>query len=146
VSNETTYTIDRMAFPVLCLARDTSITVAMTGEELDECNARAFFINRYFEDLVILDSNAHRYRVARAVTAERMSTVRTFLVRAFNRRLIVDLDLRREEDGSVALAKKLVLEWVRKAPDHWESSRDLPEWESMIGEAPDMGTLIGLFK
>jgi hypothetical protein len=137
--------VDRLSFPCLCLARDTSITVVDGPDELRRCNALAFFKNRYFEDLIIIDSSAAEYRVTTAVPAEPVTGIKKWFVRAFNSRLTVQLSFRREPGASLDAAKDRVLTWLRKDPDFWEASRELSEWERMVKAVPDVRRLIRLF-
>jgi hypothetical protein len=139
------YLVDRLSFPALCLARDTSISVAESPDGLRRCNALAFFKNRYFDDLIIFDSSAARYRVASATPAEPLTRTKKWFVRALNRRLTVQLSLSRDADASLDTAKDCVLAWLKKDPGFWEASRELSEWERMVKAAPDMARLIRLF-
>lgn len=59
-------TPDELAFPVLCLSRDTSISVADDKAALMRCNALAFFKNRYFDNLLVIDSRRGAFRVTDA--------------------------------------------------------------------------------
>lgn len=137
--------VDELAFPVLCLARDTSIVVAQSADHIRRCNAVAFFKNRYFDELIVFDSSGAQYRVVKATLAEPVTGVKRLLVRAFNGRLTVDLRLQREAAASLETAKDRVVAWIRKDPDFWEASRELSEWERMVKTAPDMRQLITLF-
>jgi hypothetical protein len=139
------YLVDRLSFPALCLARDTSIIVVESPDGLRQCNALAFFKNRYFDDLLIFDSSAAQYRVASATPAEPLTGMKKLLVRVLNRRLTVQLSLTREAGASLETAKDRVLAWLRKEPDFWEASRELSEWERVVKAAPDMRRLIELF-
>lgn len=120
--------------------------MAESVDGLRQCNALAFFKNRYFEDLIILDSSAAQYRVASATPAEPLIGMKKLFVRVLNRRLTVQLRLTREAGASLEAAKDHVLAWLRKDPDFWEASRELPEWERAVKAAPDMGRLIRLFR
>lgn len=133
------------AFPVLCLSRDDSISVAESMEALSRANALAFFRSRYFHDLIIVDSRAQRFTVVRAEVDPPLSVLTRAVVRVLNRRLRVKLDL--EVKGSMALedAKKLIKVWLDRAPDFWEAGRDLEDWKQAVDSAPSARQLIALF-
>jgi hypothetical protein len=138
--------VDQLSFPVLCLSGDSSVTAAANPEQLQQCNALAFFKNRYFDDLVIFDSNAEQFRVVRAEAAPPLVGVKKWLTRVFNRHLTVRLELQREAPASIGAAKRQVLIWLEKAADFWEESRDIAEWQEMVEAAPDMRRLLQLFR
>lgn len=135
-----------LTFPVLCLSQDRSISVAESPEGLNRCNALAFFKNRYFDDLLIFDSHAERFRVVRVEATPPLAGVRKWLTRALNRRLTVHLELRREAPRSIEEAKRQVVIWIEKAADVWEETRDLSEWKQVVEGARDMRQLIRLFR
>jgi hypothetical protein len=137
--------VDRLLFPALCLARDTSVAVAESPDGLRRCNARAFFRNQYFDDLIIFDSRAAQFRVTSAAPAEPMTGMKKLLLRVLNGRLTVQLSVGREAEASLDAAKAHVVAWLRKNPDFWEASREMSEWEQMVNAAPDMRRLIRLF-
>lgn len=122
--------VDQLCFPVLCLSRDASIAVAENAERLERCNALAFFKTRYYDDLVICDSKGAQYRVSRFELATPLSGIKKWLIRAWNRPLmIVRLTVERERQGSLTTAKEHVLIWLNKDPGFWEECRDMAEWE-----------------
>lgn len=139
-------TTTELMFPVLCLARDSSISVAETRDRLNCCNAQAFFKNRYFDDLIIVDSRAEQFRVVRAEADPPLTGLQKWLTRAFNRRLTVHLELQREAPASMEGAKRQVIIWLEKAVDFWEETRDLAEWKQVVESARDMRQLIQLFR
>ena len=61
---------EALRFPVLCLSRDHSISPVDTLDRLRQCNARAFFENRWFDDLLIIDSDASLFRVVSSLLQE----------------------------------------------------------------------------
>lgn len=134
-----------LAFPVLCLARDSSISVAHRPEDLAQCNALAFYRNRYFDQLHVIDSNAAPYVVTQARLDRQQGGVRRFLARLLNRRLIVVLRLAPAGPPSLADAKTHLISWVDREPSFWEASRDLEEWRRLIRSAPDIAALVRLF-
>ena len=136
---------EALRYPVLCLSRDNSVSVAASSEHLRRCNATAWFRNRYFEDLRLLDASATPYRVRSAALVVPLSVWRRFLVRLLNRRLVVTLDLEALAPPSLAEAKRTVTAWLHRAPDFWEASRDLSEWERLCSQAPSMEALCSLF-
>lgn len=145
MANRTNWRVDQLSFPVLCLSRDTSIAVAEKSERLQRCNALAFFKTRYFDDLIIFDSNGAQYRVVKVAAAKPLTGVRKWLIRALNLHLFVQLTLEQERAPSLATAKEHVLLWLKKDPDFWEESRPIAEWERVVKAAPDMPRLIRLF-
>lgn len=136
---------DELSFPVLCLSRDTSIAVAESSERLQRCNALAFFKSRYFDDLIIFDSNGAQYRVVKVAAAKPLTGIKKWLIRALNRHLFVQLTLEQERAPSLATPKEHVLMWLKKDPDFWEESRPIAEWERIVKAAPDVAGLIKLF-
>lgn len=138
-------TVGELAFPVLCLSRDRSIAVAESPERLERCNALAFFRNRYFEDLMVVDSTGRCFRVARAEPVPPLTGLNRTLARALNRRLRVSLALGPAERRSLDEVKALVREWMDRAPDLWEASRDLDEWRAAVAGAATLPALIRLF-
>jgi hypothetical protein len=136
---------ETLKYPVLCLSRDNSVSVTASSEHLRRCNATAWFRNRYFEDLRVVDASATPYRVRSAALVVTLSAWRRILVRLLNRRLVVTLELEVLAPPSLAEAKRTVTAWLHRAPDFWEASRDLPEWEHLVSHAPSMEALCSLF-
>ena len=137
--------VGQLSFPVLCLSRDTSILVIAGPEQLQRCNALAFFKTRYFDDLLIFDSSCAHYRVVRCELVTPLTGIRKWLIRALNRPLTVELTLQTERQASLSTAKEHVLVWLKKAPGFWQESRDMADWERLVKAAPDMRRLIQLF-
>ena len=133
-----------MTFPVLCLSRDSSIAVAETSERLRRCNARAFFKNRYYDGLLIVDATPARFRVVRAEVVPPLSAIGRWTARAVNLRLHVELQLEAQGATSLGEAKRSVVEWLDRAPDLWEASRDLDEWKRLVARAGSAKALIAL--
>lgn len=96
---------EQLAYPVLCLSRDTSISVAATPEQLERCNARAFFKYRYFDDLVILDANADVFRVIASQPDQPLTGIRLWSARVRNAKLKLRLHLERAPPTSLEAAK-----------------------------------------
>lgn len=134
-----------LTFPVLCLSQDSSISVAESAERLHRCSALAFFKNRYYDNLVVIDSKASRFRVVRAEVVPALSTIGRWTARAFNRWLQVELHFEAQGSGSLDDAKRMVNEWLRRAPHFWEESRDIEEWRDMVVRASTAKGLIALF-
>ncbi|HEU4343107.1 MAG TPA: hypothetical protein VFU31_16260 [Candidatus Binatia bacterium] len=134
-----------LLFPVLCLSQDSSISVAESAERLHRCNALALFKNRYYDNLLVIDSKADRFRVERAEVVPALSAVGRWTARVLNRKLQVELQLEQEGSGSLDDAKRIVSEWLGRAPDFWEASRDIEEWREMVARAGTVGGLIALF-
>ena len=134
-----------LKFPVMCLSRDHSITVIEGAVRLHQCNALAFFKNRYHESLVIIDAEGRRFRVVRAEVVPALSTPGRWIARALNRRLHVELQLEAEGSGSLEDAKRLVNDWLGRAVDFWEASRSIEEWRDLVARASTARELIALF-
>jgi hypothetical protein len=132
-------------FPVLCLSQDGSILVTETPDRLGRCNALAFFKNRYYEGLLLIDSEADRFRVVRAELVPTPSIVSRLVTRVLNRRLEVRVQMEPEGVGTLDDAKGIVNAWLDRSPDFWEASRDIEEWREMIGRAGTARALIALF-
>lgn len=132
-------------FPVMCLSRDGSISVADSAEALRRCNARALFKNHYYEDLIVIDSAENRFRVVSAAPVPTPSSLGRLVARVLNRKMTVDLVC--EPEGPIHLddAKRTVNEWLDRSPDFWEASRDVEVWRQMIARANSASSLIGLF-
>jgi hypothetical protein len=139
-------TVLDLTFPVLCLARDSSIAVAQNADELARCNARAFYRSRYFDQLLVIDSKATQYSVAAARPPSELLGLRRLLVRLFNRQFRVPLQLAPTGVASLADAKTRVLEHLGRAPHFWEESRDLAEWKELIARARDIEQIVRLFE
>lgn len=136
---------DRLSYPVLCLSRDTSISVAETEERLEQCNARAFFTNRYFDDLILLDANAQVFMVVASQPAQPLTGVSLWWARIRNAKFAVRLQLEKTAPASLEAAKERVVIWLEKSPEFWEASRDLDEWKRLVRNARDMRQLVALF-
>ncbi len=136
---------DQLTYPVLCLARDGSISVATSADELCRCNALAWFRNRYFDDLRLFDATATPHRVVTALLATPLRGWRLLAARVANRQLLVVLDLERVGSPSLADAQATAIEWLRRAPDFWQESYELPEWERFVSEARTMEALCAVF-
>jgi hypothetical protein len=137
-------TPNELAFPVLCLSRDTSISVADDEAALTRCNALAFFRNRYFENLLVIDSRAAAFRVT-AASPEPLSPIRSTALRLTNGVMRVTFQLS-PEPMTFAEIRKAVLAWLDLTPEFWEESRDMEEWRDAVGAARSVGDLISLFR
>jgi len=136
---------DHLAYPVLCLSHDTSIVVAACREELERCNAYAFFRNRYFEDLLVLDATARQFKVVSSRPHPPLSGLSLWLTRVRNTKLAVRLELKESAAASLDASKHQVTEWLDKDPEFWEASRDLGEWKRLVNDSRTMHQLIALF-
>jgi hypothetical protein len=139
-------TIHDLTFPVLCLSQDSSIAVAQNAENLARCNARAFYRNRYFDKLLVIDSKAAPFAVTAADPPVELQGLKRLVVRLLNRRFHVRLQLVPAGIASLVDAKAQVVEWLGRAPDFWEESRDLAEWRELVAQAESMKQLVGLFE
>jgi hypothetical protein len=137
-------TVNELTFPVLCLSRDSSISVADGKTALTRCNALAFFRNRYFENLLVIDSRAAAFRVT-AAAPEPLSPLRITALRLTNGAMRVTLQLS-PEPMTLAEIRESVLAWLDLAPEFWEESRDMEEWRDVVGAAQSVGDLISLFR
>jgi hypothetical protein len=137
-------TANELAFPVLCLSHDTSISVAEDAAALTRCNALAFFRNRYFENLLVIDSRGAAFRVTAAVP-EPLSTIRYTALRLTNGAMRATLQLS-PEPMTLAEIRKSVLAWLNLAPEFWEASRDMNDWRAAVGAAHSVNELVSLFR
>lgn len=138
--------VNSLAYPVLCLARDNSVSVARTPTELQACNAVAWFRNRYFDDLRLFDAGGSSYRVSSAELARPLYGWRRFIARLLNQRLTVALEVERAGSPSLDAAKQATIEWIHRAPGFWEAAHDLPELESLVRRSPNMEALCAIFE
>jgi hypothetical protein len=113
--------------------------------QLCQCNATAWFRNRYFEDLLVIDAAAKPYRVRTAELARPLRGWRSVLARSINQNLSVVLEMERDGEASVAAAKETAVEWIHREPEFWESSFALSEWERRVSSTSDMNGLTDLF-
>jgi hypothetical protein len=136
---------DELAYPVLSLAFDSSVSVATSSTELCRCNALAWFRHRYFDDLRLFDATATPYQVRSAELGTPLRGWRRLLARVANRQLTVILALERVGPSSLDHARATVIEWLRRAPEFWEEARDLDEWERLVAEGPSIEALCAMF-
>ncbi len=136
---------EHLNYPVLCFARDNSVSVARYPAELCGCNATAWFGNRYFDELRLFDAAAMPYRVHSAQLATPLYGWRRILARVRNQKLVAVLELECLGEASLANAKETAIQWLHRAPDFWEEALDLPEWESLVAQAADMNALCAVF-
>ena len=137
--------VNSLPYPVLCLARDNSVSVAWTPKELQACNAVAWFRNRYFDELRLFDARGGSYRVSSAELAEPMRAWRSIVVRILNQDLAVVLEVESLRGPSLEAAKQATIEWIYRAPEFWEAAYDLTELEALVQQSPDMEALCAIF-
>jgi len=137
---------EALEYPALCCSRDNSVVAVESAGALCSCNARAWFRNRYFDDLLLFDARATPYRVVEAELASPLGRWKRLLARLLNRRLVVVLELERLGEPSLSQAKQTAIQWLHRAPDFWEPSYDLPEWEHLISNAQAMESLCAAFR
>src|SRR5688572_21085448 len=99
------------SFPALCLSQDGSISVADSAEALRRCNALALFKNRYYEDLIVIDSAANRFRAVSAAPVPTPSPFGRLVARVLNRKMMVDLKWEPQGPTPLDDAKRTVNEW-----------------------------------
>ena len=68
------------------------------------------------------------------------------MARLLNRRLVVVLELEQLGEPSLSRAKQTAIQWLHRAPDFWEASYDLSEWEHLISNAPAMESVCAAFR
>lgn len=138
--------VETLHYPVLCLSRDTSISVRPDAGTLCRCNAKAFWGNRYFDGLLVFDSAARRYRVTDASPAEPVSAVRQGLMRLLNQTVPVRLSMEEIGPPSLEQVKEHVLEWIERDPGFWEAGGELAELKGRIARAsgvPQLAAILG---
>lgn len=134
-----------LSFPVLCLSQDNSIVPVESAQSLTECSATAFFRNRYFDHLLVIDSNASSFVVISADPVVPIASLRRTLARLLNQRIRVRLRLERAGSSSLASAQAAVSGWLERAPEFWEAAYDLAEWKQRVATVATMRELIALF-
>lgn len=134
-----------LRYPVICFARDDAISVVNSPGELHSCNAVAWFRNRYFEDLRVIDAVATPFRVQSATLARPLYDWRRILARTTNKNLLIVRDLESLGEASLAEAKQTAIEWLQRAPEFGESAFALPEWERLISQASSTEILCDVF-
>jgi hypothetical protein len=137
--------VDSMVYPVLCLARDNSISVARTATELRACNTVAWFRNRYFDDLRLFDAAGRSYRVSSAELVRPLHGWRRVAARILNQNLTVLLEVESLRGSSLDAAKLATIEWIHRAPEFWEAAFDLAELGAQVRGSPDMEALCAIF-
>ena len=137
--------VEQLRYPVLKLSRDTSVSPARNTQEMTRCTAHAFFHNRYFEDMLVIDSEARHFRVVSAETIPALSGIRRWIARFLNKILIAKLALKLEREPSLDEAKRQVGLWMDRSPDSWEASEDLDEWKRCVTSAKTARDLIKIF-
>jgi hypothetical protein len=138
--------VETLHYPVLCLSRDTSISVRPDPGALCRCNAKALWGNRYFEGLLVFDSSARRYRVTDASPAVPVSAVRQGLMRLLNQSVPVRLSMEEIGPPSLEQVKERVLESIDGDPEFWEAGGELAELKSRIARAsgvPQLAAILG---
>jgi len=81
---------------------------------LGRCNARAFWRNRYYEDLWVYDCAGGAFRVRSARPVQPVGAVRRVVARLLNRRLNVQIEL---EDLRPCSLAGLKAELEARGPD-----------------------------
>jgi hypothetical protein len=130
---------------VLCFARDHSISVASTPEELQRCNALAWYRNRYYGDLRVIDAVATPYRVGAVELARPLDGWRRLAARIRNQELEVVLQLEQLGGPSLDAAREMAIDWIHQAPEFWEAAYELDDLESRLRDCSDMEALCTLF-
>jgi len=136
---------ESLDYPALCFSRDRSLVVARDASDLTRCNAVAFWKNRYFEDLLIVDAAGRRFRVESAQPDPEVGAMDQYVARLLNRRFRVNLRLRPEGRMALIEIKRTAIEWIEKAPDFWSASRELSEWSRQITSCRSVVGLARLF-
>ncbi len=135
-----------LSYPVICLAQDGSIEPHFAAASIGRCNALAYWKNRYFDDLIVIDNEARMWKVAEAKPIDEPGALGTLIARAFNRPLRVRLELHAVDDETgVMRAKRHVVEWLDRLPEFWEASAGLDSWRMQIGRCRTMEELALLF-
>ena len=136
---------ERLDYPVLCFAHDHSVSVASTPEDLQTCNALAWYRNRYFEDLRVFDAVATPYRVGTVDLARPLHGWRRLVARARNQELEVVLQLEKLGEPSLDAAQEMASDCIHRAPEFWEAAYELHDLESRLRDCSDMEALCALF-
>lgn len=126
---------ENLDYPVICFAQDTSVVVARDVIDITRCNATAFWKNRYFENLLVVDAAGRAFRVESAHPDPDVSFADQFVARFLNRRFRVSFRLNPEGRMSLAEIKRTLIAWIEKAPHQWTESRDVGEWKRVIASS-----------
>ena len=134
-----------LSYPVLCFARDHSVTVAESPVQVQACNALAWFRNHYYDGMELFDQTATPYRVVSARLASPLTGWRRWWARFRNQSLTAVLEVERAGDASLEAARQMAIEWIRMDPQFWEAAGSLPELEDRIRRCRDMSALCKVF-
>lgn len=113
-----------LLFPVLPIATDGSLRTVDTKEGLETCNNMAMR-NGYYNEMLIVDSNGAKYRVAAAERGEYVSSWRPFR----GRLLRVHLHLNQEGVATLLDVQNMVCTSIEAHRDFWA---ELDEIENII--------------
>jgi hypothetical protein len=132
---------------VLALARDGSIVPYESETALARCNARAFWRNRYYDDLFVFDADARAWRADGARLLTPVGSAGRFLARLTNGRMCVELAWRRHphEDG-LNQARSAIEGWLGRDVVFWEASADMEEWVARVRRCLTMSELLSVFR
>lgn len=132
-------------FPVICLSRDNAISPCEDAARLGRCNALAYFKNRYFEDLLIIDADFAQFRVNKAELFPELGPVQRVIARLINRKLRVRLDMEKIATPNADDAKAKISAWFDREPQFWEETAGVAAWKRRVERAPNMHALTKLF-
>lgn len=138
---------DDLSYPVICLGQDGSIVAHQSADEFGKCNALALWVNRYFADLAVVDSEAVLWRVESAVPKDEPSGFVRWLSRFTNRTIRVDIELwKLDQETGMVVVKRLLASWLDRSPEFWEASADLEEWRMRVESCTTVEELAILFE
>lgn len=134
-------------FPVLSLSRDGSIVPYDDEESLTSCNARAFWRNRYYDDMLVFDADSRAWRVREvSVLSPPDGLARTF-ARLTNGPLRVTLTWSREPDrDGMDHARTQTEAWLKRDETFWEASADLQDWIGRVRGSTTIEEMLSIFR
>ena len=110
-----------LAYPVLCLSHDGSISVVREAAALGRCSAHALWRTRYYDKLRVFDADARSFVVRSATPVRAYSAPARWIAGVTNARVEVELRLAPTGESSLAEAKRLVLASLARNSDLWEA-------------------------
>jgi hypothetical protein len=139
---------ESIVYPVLCLGRGRAVAVAHSGDDLTRCPARDLFVDRFYDDMIVVDAASDVFRVKTARTRERMNLVRRIAARLRNPNVTVDLELASEgEEGLSEIRQRVARSVVGDdgPVKLHEATGELRETLERIRDSRSLSELISIF-
>jgi hypothetical protein len=137
-----------IVYPVLCLGRGRAVAVAHSSNDLMRCPARDLLVDRFYDDMIVVDAASDVFRVKTARTRERMSLVGRIAARLRNPDVAVELELAPEgEEGLSDIRQRVARSVVGDGGPvklH-EATGQLRETLERIRDSRSLSELISIF-